>query len=50
MRYSTKPKCWKYVEGYDCLWFARKLGDKYCKKLMDTTTKTEIDAIFKKCF
>ena len=24
--------------------FARKFGDKYCKKLMDTTTKTGIDA------
>ena len=24
--------------------FARKFGDKYCKKLMDTARKTEIDA------
>ena len=24
--------------------FARKFGDKYCKKLMDTATKTGIDA------
>ena len=24
--------------------FARKFGDKYCKKLMDTAAKTEMDA------
>ena len=26
------------------MFFARKFGDKYCKKLMDTATKTGIDA------
>ena len=31
MRYSTEPKYRKYVKGYD-------------KKLIDTATKTEIDA------
>ena len=44
MRYSTEPKYRKYVEGYGFLSFARKFGDKYGKKLMDTATKTGIDA------
>ena len=33
-----------YVEGYGFLSFARQFGDKYGKELMDTTTKTGIDA------
>ena len=44
MRYSTEPKYRKYVEGHGFLSFARKFGDKYGKKLMDTSTKTGIDA------
>ena len=44
MRYSTEPRIRKYVKGYGFLSFARKLGDKYGKKLMDTATKTGIDA------
>ena len=44
MRYSYEPKYRKYVQGYGFLSFARKFGDKYCKKLMDTATKTGIDA------
>ena len=44
MRYSTKWKYRKYVKGYGFLSFARKCGDKYGKKLMDTAIKTEIDA------
>ena len=43
MRYSTKPRFRKYVKGYDFLSFARKFGDRYGEKLMDTATKTEID-------
>ena len=43
MRYSTEPRFRKYVKGYDFLSFARKCGDKYGKKLMDTATKTGID-------
>ena len=43
-KYSTKPKCRKYVESYGFLSFARKFGDKYGKKIMDTATKTGIDA------
>ena len=44
MRYSTEPKFRKYIEGYGLLSFARKFGDKHGKKLMDTATKTGIDA------
>ena len=44
MRYSTEPKYKKYIEGYGFLSFARKFGDKYGKKLIDTATKTGIDA------
>ena len=44
MIYSTEPRFRKYVEGYGFLSFARKFGDKYGKKLMDTATKTGIDA------
>ena len=34
----------KYVKEYGFLSFARKFGDEYGKKLMDTATKTGIDA------
>ena len=44
MRYSTEPKYRKYVKGYGFLSFARKFGDSYGKKLMDTATKTRMDA------
>ena len=44
MRYSTESKYSKYVKGYGFLSFAKKFGDKYRKKLMDTATKAEIDA------
>ena len=44
MRYSTEPRFRKYVKGYGFLSFARKCGDKYGKKLMDTATKTGMDA------
>ena len=43
MRYLTQPKFRKYVKGYGFLSFARKFGDKYGKKLIDTATKTGID-------
>ena len=45
MRYSLEPKYRKYVEGYGFFSFARKFGNKYGKKLMDTATKTGIDAV-----
>ena len=44
MRYSTESKFRKYVKGYGFLSFARKFGDKYGKKVIDTATKTGIDA------
>ena len=44
MRYSTEPRFRKYVKGYGFLLFAKKIDNKYGKKLMDTTTKTGIDA------
>ena len=39
MKYSTEPKYRKYIKGYGFLSFARKFGEKYGKKLMDTTKK-----------
>ena len=44
MRYSLEPKYRKYLQGCGFLSFARKLGDKYGKKLMDAATKTGVDA------
>ena len=44
MRYSTEPRFSKYAKGYGVLSFVREFGDKYGKKLMDTATKTGIDA------
>ena len=44
MRCSTESRFRKYVKIYDFLSFARKCGDKYRTKLMDTATKTGIDA------
>ena len=44
MKYSTETKYRKYVKGYGFLSFARKFVDKYGKWLMDTATKTRIDA------
>ena len=45
MKYSTEPRFRKYVKGYRFLSFAKKIGDKYGKKLIDTTTKTGINAV-----
>ena len=44
MRNSTESRYRRYVEGYGFLSFAKKFGDKYCTKLMNTATKTGIDA------
>ena len=44
MRYLTEPRFRKYVKDYGFLSFAKTLGNKYGKKLMDTATKTGIDA------
>ena len=45
MRYSTEPRFRKYVKGYGFLSLAKKFGNKYGKNLMDTATKTGIDAV-----
>ena len=44
MRHSTEPKYRKYVKGYGFLSLARRLVDKYGKRLMDTARKTGTDA------
>ena len=44
MRYSTEPRFRKYVKVYGFLSFTKTFGNKYGRKLMDTTTKTGIDA------
>ena len=44
MRYSLEPNYKRYVKGYGFLSFERKFGKKYGKKLMNTATKTEINA------
>ena len=44
MRYSLEPTYRRYVKGYGFLSFARKYGDKYVKKLMNTATKAGINA------
>ena len=44
MRYSPQPTYRPYVKGYGFLSFGRKFGDKYGKKLMNTATKTGINA------
>ena len=44
MRYSTEPRFRKCVKGYSFLSFSGKCGKKYGKALMDTATKTGIDA------
>ena len=42
MRYSIESKFRKYGTGF--LSLGKKFGSKYGKKLMDTATKTGIDA------
>ena len=44
MRYSTEPNFRKHVIGDHFLSSARKFGDKYGKILIDSATKTGIDA------
>ena len=41
MRYQIDNKYRKYVEGYGFFSFARKFGNKYGKKLMDTAINTK---------
>ena len=44
MKYSTEPRIREYVKGYGFLSFAKNFGNEYGKKLMDTATKTGLDA------
>ena len=44
-RYSIQPRTSKYVKEYGFLLFARNLSNKYGKQLLDTTTKTGVDAL-----
>ena len=44
MTYSLEPTYRRYIKGYGFLSFARKFGDKYGKKLMNTATKTGLNA------
>ena len=44
MRYSTEPRFRKYVKNYGFLSFAKNFGNKYVKRLMDTATKTGMNA------
>ena len=44
IRYSTESKYRKCVKGYNFLSFAKKFGEKYGTKLIDTATKTGIAA------
>ena len=48
MRHSTESRFRKYVKGYGFLSFARKFGDKYGKKLMDTAAKTASKIVVQK--
>ena len=44
MRDSIELKFRKYVKDYDFLSFAKRFCNKYGKKLMDTASKTGVDA------
>ena len=44
MRCSIEPRFRKYVKGYGFLSLAKNFGNKYGKNLMDTATKTRMDA------
>ena len=44
-RYSIKPRTGKYVKRWGLLSFGRNLSNKYGKQLLDTATKTGIDAL-----
>ena len=44
MRYLTEPNYKKSVKGYGFLPFRRKFGSEYGKKLLNTVTKTIMNA------
>ena len=43
-RYSIEPNSRKYVKEYGFLSFTRNLSNKFGKQLLDTATKTGLDA------
>ena len=45
MRYSLEPRDRIYVKGYGFMSFARSMGNKYGKKLVDAAKKSTTDAI-----
>ena len=45
MRYSIKPRDRVYVKGYGFMSFARRMSNKYGKKLVDTAKESATDAI-----
>ena len=45
MRYSIEPRDRVYVKGYGFMSFARRMSNKYGKKLVDTAKKCATDAI-----
>ena len=44
MRYSIEPRFRKYIKGYGFLSFVKKFVNNYGKKIIDTASKTGIDA------
>ena len=45
MRYSLEPRDRIYVKGFGFMSFARRMSNKYGKKLLDTSKKSATDAI-----
>ena len=45
MRYLIEPRDRIYVKGYGFMLFARSMGNKYGKKLVDTAKKSATDEI-----
>ena len=43
--YSIELRTRKYVKGYRFLLFRKSLSNKYGKQLLDTATKTGLDAL-----
>ena len=43
--YSIEQRTRKYIKGYGFLSFTRNISNKYGKQLLDTATKTGLDAL-----
>ena len=44
-QYSIEPRTRKYIKGYGFLSFTKNISNKYGKQLLDTATKTGLDAL-----